>query len=192
MAVFEPLVTEHNHIVEALVVLDALADRLDTSAHGELDLNTAKADLATLLRFFQRYADDCHHAKEEQILFPALAAAGMPVQDGPIAVMLAEHEEGRAFVRRLVQAAEQLGDEGSRADARAAGRGFSMLLRNHIDKENGVLYPMGRRFLDSSNDAQILQQYARHETQVISAQEKQELLEQLARLREEYVLDPSD
>lgn len=182
MSIFEPLVFEHDRILEALDLLDGLADRLDAPLEGA-ELSAAAAELATLLRFLRRYADACHHAKEEQILFRELAAAGMPTQGGPIAVMLAEHDEGRALIRRVAQASEQLDDPNARAEARAAARSFCELLRNHIDKENEVLYPMGRGLLDPSKDAQMLEQYEKYEAQVMSAGEKQELLDQLAALR---------
>lgn len=50
--------------------------------------------LEQLLNFFRVFADLCHHGKEEQYLFPALEAAGIPRESGPAGVMLAEHAEG--------------------------------------------------------------------------------------------------
>ena len=51
-----------------------------------------------------------HHGKEEDILFAAMAENGFPTEGGPIAVMLAEHVRGRAFIQAMAQAVE-----GSRA-----------------------------------------------------------------------------
>ena len=47
------------------------------------------------LDFFRNFADGCHHAKEENLLFPRMKERGVPENGGPIGVMLAEHEQGR-------------------------------------------------------------------------------------------------
>jgi hemerythrin-like domain-containing protein len=54
--------------------------------------------------------------------------------------MLMEHEEGRRLVARIAA-----GDPGTRA---GAVRDYVRLLRAHIDKENGILFPMADAVLD--------------------------------------------
>ena len=41
------------------------------------------------LDFFRNFADGCHHAKEENLLFPRMRERGVPQYGGPIGVMLA-------------------------------------------------------------------------------------------------------
>jgi hemerythrin-like domain-containing protein len=41
-------------------------------------------------------AERCHHAKEEKNLFPRMEGRGVARQQGALAVMLVEHERGRA------------------------------------------------------------------------------------------------
>ncbi len=67
--------------------------------------------------FITGFADGCHHRKEEGVLFKALQANGMPAGQGPIAVMLSEHEQGRKFTRNMRAAAQQLqaGDPAAKA-----------------------------------------------------------------------------
>jgi len=60
--------------------------------------------LAKLLDFFQIFVDKCHHAKEEEVLFPALLDAGLPREGGPDQVMLAEHATGRKLVSDMYAA----------------------------------------------------------------------------------------
>jgi hypothetical protein len=57
--------------------------------------------------FFRNFADRCHHSKEEDELFPKMVEHGIPKEGGPIGVMLMEHDQGRAFVRGMSEAAEQ-------------------------------------------------------------------------------------
>ncbi|HXG05099.1 MAG TPA: hemerythrin domain-containing protein [Candidatus Binatia bacterium] len=125
---------EHRVILNALRVLESAADRLD--AGGPLPDGWWDRAVAWLRRF----ADASHHAKEERALFPAMVKAGIPAAGGPIGVMLAEHEHGRALIRTMLE-----GETGQRV---AAAREYVRLLRQHIDKENEVLFPMAEAVLD--------------------------------------------
>src|SRR4030065_429878 len=69
--------------------------------------------------FIKGFADGCHHKKEEGVLFPAMQAAGVPSEGGPISVMLAEHEQGRRLTAGMRAAAERL----PACDASANGGG---------------------------------------------------------------------
>jgi hemerythrin-like domain-containing protein len=63
--------------------------------------------------------------------------------------MLHEHVQGRAFVSAIHGAGEGTG-EASAADKAAflsGARGFIPLLRQHIQKEDNILYPMSERVL---------------------------------------------
>src|SRR3989337_556391 len=48
-----------------------------------------------VLDFISNFADQCHHLKEEKLLFPAMEAQGIPRDGGPIGGMLMEHGAGR-------------------------------------------------------------------------------------------------
>jgi hemerythrin-like domain-containing protein len=96
--------------------------------------------------FITQFADGHHHDKEEHQLFPALAAQGMPTEGGPIACMLHEHEEGRGYVARMraAVAAEDV------AAAARAGADYAGLLRDHIAKEDNILFQMAREMLPAA------------------------------------------
>ena len=47
------------------------------------------------------YADGLHHAKEENLLFPLMVKRGFSGEQGPIAVMLHDHAEGRDYVKGM-------------------------------------------------------------------------------------------
>ncbi len=115
------LMEEHEIILRALDVLEALAQRGVSASQALVD-------------FFTDFADTHHHAKEEEILFPALEEAGFPHDAGPVGVMLHEHSEGRRLVKAL-------------HDPQAA-LAYAALLRAHIQKENQVLFPMADRAVE--------------------------------------------
>jgi hemerythrin-like domain-containing protein len=76
---------------------------------------------------------------------------GFPRESGPLAVMLHEHELGRTHVRGLAEIATGSGalgprDAGLLLDHAAA---FVPLLRQHILKEDRILYPMALQFLSA-------------------------------------------
>src|SRR3990172_2318822 len=100
--------------------------------------------LKKTLEFFRLFADKCHHGKEETHLFPALGRKGFPIDGGPIGVMLMEHDHGRRFVKGMVEAVdswETKGEEARKAFVQNAKR-YVNLLRDHILKENNILFNM--------------------------------------------------
>ncbi len=130
---------EHVLILRALDVLEAALERATPLSPGWW---------AQLLTWLRAFADQNHHAKEETGLFPALERAGVPREGGPIATMLAEHDEGRALIRAMDGAP----DEAARA---AAARRYVSLLRAHIAKENDVLFPMADAVLDDDGQRDL-------------------------------------
>ncbi len=97
-------------------------------------------------RFILLWADQVHHSKEEGVLFPELARAGMKVDEG-----LAEHEQERELAEMMGAMARacQAGDWSRQAKMLDAAVGYCTLLAQHIDKEDLVLYPAARHLLSA-------------------------------------------
>ena len=110
------------------------------------------------VQYFSEFADACHNQKEEQHLFPRLAAAGIPSHGGPLGMMLLEHERSK----QLLEAFSALGHRVAAGDSSAADEmvqvflEYGALLKTHYWKENDILYPMGRRALGPADDAAIV------------------------------------
>lgn len=133
---------EHRLILTMLGVLESILDAGERAAsHG---------DLERCVLFFRLYADVCHHGKEEDLLFEALVEHGLPRHEGPIAVMLQEHELGRALVRAMGDRLDELrsGTVGAWAGLVHAGRSYIDLLRGHILKEDCGLFEMADQALE--------------------------------------------
>ena len=124
--------------------------------------------------FIRNYADRFHHAKEEDVLFIELVKNGMPEKQSPIEAMEIEHDQGRAFVRALEEAAEKAlaGEPGQIPLIAANARGYAELLREHIDKEDNILYPLAERILPEEVRSGMLQAYQRAATQSPELEEK--------------------
>ncbi len=142
MDAIDLLMDEHQLILRSLDALEAFTVEMGREGDG-------REELSRFVRFIREFADARHHGKEEDILFRTMVAAGFPSDGGPIAVMLMDHEAGRAHVRVMASRAEQAApwttDE--RAEAIEASRGYAELLRGHIRKEDHILYPMARQRL---------------------------------------------
>jgi hemerythrin-like domain-containing protein len=149
------LSSDHRLIERVLDVLDAAAERLE---RGE---TVAPALFLDAVRFIAGFADGTHHRKEEGVLFPALAACGLPVDGGPIAMMLHEHERGRAYTAGLREAAQRLdaGDASAAADVADHARAYAVLLRQHIRKEDQILFPMADRVLPAGRCDDVMDEF---------------------------------
>jgi hemerythrin-like domain-containing protein len=144
------LTAEHLVIEQVLNCLEVLARRAQTK--GELDRPAAEQ----ALDFFRTFADQCHHRKEENHLFPALEGRGLPRQHGPTGVMMAEHEQGRQHLQAMARALE---DGDARGFASQAA-GYVSLLRDHILKENYRLFPMADHLLTAEDQKALLAAFA--------------------------------
>ena len=156
---------EHEAILKMLDVTDEVNRRMERGTAVEPET------LAALVEFFRLFADKCHHGKEEDLLFPAMEAKGMPRHGGPIGVMLIEHEQGRAHVREMAAAAEEAaaGKQGACGRWLLAAQAFSSLLRGHISKENHVLFVMAERMLSDSEQSELAGAFERVEVEKMGA-----------------------
>jgi hemerythrin-like domain-containing protein len=161
MSATDDLRTDHRAIERMLAVLEAAAQRIDRGERVQPDVFRQGVD------FVRNFADRCHHAKEEENLFPRMEARGVPRDGGPIGVMLFEHDEGRAFVGAIAGAIdvyERDGEAAARVIAENA-RGYVDLLRQHIMKEDNVLFPMADRVLSAADQAELEQRFEQIETE---------------------------
>lgn len=174
----EDLKHEHKAILLALKILDSVEREI--TAEAAVD----PADLIAFVGFLKEFADKCHHGKEEGILFPALLAAGVPERGGPVDVLLREHAEGRAWIQEL-EASIAPALDGTRFSR--AARGYTELLRVHIQKEDDVLFPMAERVLTAAQLDGLFEAFEAHEARIIGAGRHEELHELLKTLKLRYL-----
>ncbi len=149
------LMSEHRVIERVLAALETAASRADAGEPVRPGFFTDAAD------FVKGFADGCHHRKEENVLFVTMGNSGMPTRTGPIAVMLAEHEQGRAYIREMRAAAEHwaAGDVAAAAAVAANARGYASLLRQHIAKEDRILFPLADQVIPPARQAQVREDF---------------------------------
>jgi hemerythrin-like domain-containing protein len=155
----ETLMHEHQVILAFGDAAVREAERLRSG--GPLDAELVEK----MLDFIRNFADRCHHLKEEDHLFARMAERGFPVQAGPVAMMLHEHELGRGHVRAIVEGLPRAVAGESQAISVIADHltAWAELLRAHIYKEDNVLYPMARQALSAEDMAALEASFERVE-----------------------------
>lgn len=140
------------------VVLDSL-DRASTALINGVDVPPWV--FKDSLDFIQNFADRCHHHKEEGRLFPLYGERGLPTAGGPIKVMTMEHMEGRKYISEASEEYQDWfkGDKAAGICMAEALLAYVKLLREHIDKEDNVLYPMGDKLLSQADDQMLIKQF---------------------------------
>lgn len=156
----EALKHDHRVIEKVLAVLEGLIAR---SGEAPVEIWRKAID------FIRGFADQCHHLKEEKLLFPALEKRGIPLEGGPIGVMLMEHEEGRAYVRAMADAVARWNEDPGAAKRALVenARPYLRLLREHIAKEDQILFTMADDVLGAEEQKRLLSEFEEHEAREI-------------------------
>ncbi len=149
---------EHALILEALDAIERKVSALEAGAAPD------RAYFEQAVQFLRTFADQCHHGKEESLLFKTMVDRGFPRQAGPIAVMLYEHETGRSFIRGIAEGVAAVGTDPAAANRIIEnGRGYIDLLRAHINKENNILFPMADNVLTPEDQERLGKEFERFE-----------------------------
>lgn len=162
------MVDEHRLILRMIELLEKNTVLLEQGVYRNWTFFLDAVD------FIRNYADRYHHAKEEDVLFVELVNNGMPEKQSPIEAMHMEHEQGRAFVRALEDAAQkaQNGELGRVPIIAENAKAYAALLRGHIDKEDSILYPLAERILPEKVRQDMQRAYKNAEEKLPGLEEK--------------------
>src|SRR5512141_1564626 len=179
----EQLKEEHAGIKLMLDILAKVCGRLES---GE---SVDQRHLDQILEFLKVFVDKCHHAKEEDILFPAMERSGIPVEGGPIGVMLAEHRSGREKIKGMSEAADRLGrgDRSASSQFVQNARSYIELLLEHIETENEILYPMADGSIPEKTQQTLLADFDKVEEERVGHGKHEEFHRMMDRMRTIYL-----
>lgn len=160
MKATDMLMDEHEVIKRVLNCLEMAASSL------EQDHPVRTGFFLDAAAFMRGFVDGCHHMKEEKVLFVAMAEHGVPTHAGPLPVMLNEHDQGRKLAQALAEAAPGLGSGGQneRVEVIETARAYTRLLRHHIAKENGILFPMANQIIPPDEQDLVADDFERVES----------------------------
>jgi hemerythrin-like domain-containing protein len=179
----EQLTAEHRSILSMLEVFTCMAEQLEAGEPIPPD------HLEQGLTFIREFADHCHHGKEEDHLFTAMEAAGIPREGGPVAVMLYEHDQGREYVRNMATALEayRAGNQEAGSTFSDNAHGYISLLKQHIHKEDHILYPIADQHLSADQQATLKSAFEQVDRQRFGGKTKEELIQILEELKAVYL-----
>jgi hemerythrin-like domain-containing protein len=172
------LIHEHEAINFGLNILEKICHRIKSGM--EVDKN----DLLDMVGFLKDFADKCHHGKEEQFLFESLVQTGMSREQSPVAVMLHEHDLGRALIKNMSNSLTNF--ENSKSEFAGSAENYIMLLRSHIEKENNILFKIADTRLDENAQDEIYAKFEKYEKDVMGVNRHEELHKILDLLSKKY------
>ena len=147
----EILKEEHQHVLQKLDALEEIFGSLDKK-------DRVSAELTELASFFKTDFW-VHFTKEEEALFPEIDKF-IPRESGPLGVMLIEHEDLRNINTEFQQVVDAyLGNSGNSETEEMIqrhGNHFIGILRDHIDKEDNILFAMANAHLEEIHISQII------------------------------------
>ena len=143
-----PLMIEHRLIEKMIALLGKEADRI------ERERTIRPEFIKTAVDFIRTYADKCHHGKEEDILFKALADKPLSAEHRKILnELIEEHKYGRKVTAELVAATEP-------AAMVKALRTLAGFYPPHIEKEDKHFFiPVMAYFSKEEQDAMLATEY---------------------------------
>ena len=140
---------EHQNLWRIATTIDQVA--------GEMESGTPvdPAFFTSIFDYIDQFMDGCHHAKEDEYLFPALRRRSTEA-DGVLDRLQAEHRNGPEVLRSLRQqlAATAAGTLGN-AEFAAALRVYTQSLKSHIRTEEKDAMPLAREVLTADDWATI-------------------------------------
>ncbi len=172
----QDLRNEHDAILHVFTILDKMLSSTTKSDADNLRFGNE------LVHFLKIFADKCHHGKEEDILFIELENKGVPNEGGPIGAMLLEHKQGREYIALMSKSLEAK----DLVSFKQHAINYRDLLRNHIAKENNVLFMMADQLLDEKNQDGLFERFEIHEENVVGHGVHEELHAKIHTWEEEY------
>lgn len=145
----DTLVQEHRSILEVLEEVEKESTAFAENRPLRMEV------LQRAIEHCDTYEEKVHHRKEEA-LFVAMEAAGLDPVSGPTAVLRAEHAKNARWRDRLRKAMEA----NDRLRMQAAISGFIDEQRQHILKENQIVFPLARRLLSEDTFRSLRQAFA--------------------------------
>lgn len=183
MGPIDELKMEHRAVKMTLRVLETICRRMEQPSE-----TIEVRHIEQLLEFFSVFVDQCHHGKEEELLFPALEALGVRREGGPIGVLLEEHELGRECVRKMKKSLEErlAGQSAWGTGFIVEARGYIQLLDQHIQKEDNVLFPLAEKQIPKAEQVRLAGGFERIEVEKIGVGRHEEFHKMLDHLERFY------
>jgi hemerythrin-like domain-containing protein len=169
------LIAEHKTMLRMADVLDSMSRK--ASDGGTYDQEDVKA----ILHILRVFGDDCHQAKEEGALFPVFATVCNPSEYAAVRHMLFEHAQDRSLIKGMEDAVHR----SNAAQFAEYAQRLATTLRNHIYKEDNILFEKINGALSKDDDARVVLDFEGFDRE--SQKDQQEMMHRLRVLEWKYL-----
>jgi hemerythrin-like domain-containing protein len=145
----EVLTAEHKTMLRITDVLDSMSKRATDQAEYDT------ADVEAIVDILRRFGDGLHQAKEEGALFPIFTSVCDASEYAAVRHMLFEHEQDRALMSGMQ---DSIARSNPLQFAEYASR-LAAILRNHIFKEDNILFETISDHLSVQDDARVVAEF---------------------------------
>ena len=150
MESIDDLTNEHKEIAIFLAIVEEIASRLASMKEANAE------DLQWLFEFNRDFVLRAHHGKEESIFFPVLRDIGIP--EDPINTLIGDHDLLRSAaktIRGLIEDYNKGIDGAVTLDLVDTLRFYSTFMKDHIETEETIFYPIVDKCISSDNDLKL-------------------------------------
>lgn len=166
------LFAEHIIITSAI---DIAKEAIKLISKNEIAYETL---IRNLLHFFKVYADQYHHSKEENILFPEMNKKNELLEDGVIKEMMDNHEDFRSLIISI----ENFLDKKDYIRTQQQLHIYTEALLDHIAVENDEVFQIAETLFDKTEMESLYFRFDDCDRE-IGKQKKTELLNQLKEMQ---------
>jgi hemerythrin-like domain-containing protein len=140
-----------------------------------------REDVEAILLILRVFGDDYHQAKEEGTLFPVFAAVCDRSEYAAVRHVLFEHEQDRSLIEGMEDAVHR----SNAAQFAEYAQRLATILRNHIYKEDNILFEKINGALSKDDDARVVRDFEGFDREF--QKKEQEIMHRLRVLEWKYL-----
>lgn len=158
---------EHDAILDFLEVLESI------SRYMESGNEVPAEDLSIILDFIVSFTGKYHQAREEKIVFPAMANAGILNHNGPLGEMITQHHTLQGYIRLMEDSLTHTPFH--RDKFIKAAEDYTARARTHIAAETGELFPLADSRMDQASIEKLARELEQYDITVTGMSRVDEL-----------------
>ncbi len=174
-----PLMKEHRLIERLIALLEKEIQSLQSGKAVDIPFIKGTAD------FIKAYADECHHGKEEDILFRELAKKELSVKHRQIMdELIIEHKYGRKTLKELIAAEEKYekGEKSAKSEVLGRLKALAAFYPTHIEKEDKHFFLPCMDYFSRKEKDEVLEEFREFDQDLIHKKYKQ-IVEQMEKIK---------
>ena len=159
----ENLTNEHKDIIELLNIMNKIAENIKSN-----NVFYTK-DVEDIIDYLKHFIELSHNVKEK-IFYPALELSGIPIENESISIMLYEHALAQNYLNEISSSVEncKIGNDFSGEMLADNLNKYVVLIKNHIHKEEKIIFPIAIKELSEEKQKEIYKQFKEIEEKIVS------------------------